>query len=100
MAVIFSEHELSGTLELWYVIVVVQGMSRVDSLVINLNDDSSDDDEESPRQPPPPPATRTASSTSVTASSLELSIDALLKNVRASVEQVSVSKMFRVDVLS
>ena len=52
-------------------------MPHVAPLVIDLNDDSSDDD-----------AAGATSEPGVTSSSLQSSIDTLIKGVRASVEQV------------
>ena len=52
-------------------------MPHVAPLVIDLNDDSSDDD-----------AAAATSEPGVTSSSLQSSIDTLIKGVRASVEQV------------
>ena len=52
-------------------------MPHVAPLVIDLNDDSSDDDAAGP-----------TSESGVTSSSLQSSIDTLIKGVRASVEQV------------
>ena len=57
--------------------VAHQGMPHVAPLVIDLNDDSSDDD-----------ASGATSEPGVTSSSLQSSIDTLIKGVRASVEQV------------
>ena len=57
--------------------VAAQGMPHVAPLVIDLNDDSSDED-----------AAGATSEPGVTSSSLQFSIDTLIKGVRASVEQV------------